>query len=77
MTKGDFEVHNTEIMGTNHITLKRSTKGIYSWEIKVYNDNPLPQLEKLDLELKKKYTGEIIGARSIGKEGLTYEPINK
>ena len=65
-TQSELKQVPVEMIGTNHITLKRSTKGIYSWEIKVYSEKPLPLIEKLDLELKKRYTSEVMGAQIIG-----------
>jgi len=48
---------NNEVQ-TNSINLKKSTKGVYSWDIKYFSDDlnaAAEKLEKIDHTLKKKF----------------------
>lgn len=49
------EMAAQHIKQQNSITLKKSTKGIYSWEVKVYGENLIGQLENTNNSLNEKF----------------------
>lgn len=61
-----MEQEQIQIQQKESIKLKKNTKGIYEWEIKLIgeetliNDATLKRLEDIDNNLKDKYLGENI-----------------
>ena len=43
------------VITADHVTLKRSTKGVYSWEVKAYGDDSVAVIEQMNTHMLKKY----------------------